>query len=144
MSEVLETAGKLTGKHKPYLKVSPGKKAIIGKYAAENGIVSALVHFAQEFPDNTLKESMVRRWKKDYLLVLARKKKNREDLNVKAPPTAKMGRPLNLGAELDKQVQAYLLAAREGGGEVTTDLAIAAATGLVARTSWQRMGGTLP
>ena len=51
---------------------------------------------------NTLKESMVCGWKKDYLLVLARKKKNGEDLNVKALPTAKMGRPLNLGAELDK------------------------------------------
>ena len=43
VSEILET---VAGKRKPYLKVSPEKKAIIGKYAAENGIVSALVHFA--------------------------------------------------------------------------------------------------
>ena len=50
---LLETAGKLAGKRKPYLKVSLEKKTIIGKYEAENGIVSALVHFAQEFPDNT-------------------------------------------------------------------------------------------
>jgi len=48
------------GSHKPYLKLSPNKKAIIGKYAAENEIVSALSHFAPEFPDNILKESTVR------------------------------------------------------------------------------------
>ena len=52
-SRLLETAGKLAGKRKPYLKVSLEKKTIIGKYEAENGIVSALVHFAQEFPDST-------------------------------------------------------------------------------------------
>ena len=58
---------------------------------------------------------------------LARKKKSGEDLIVEALPTAKMGWPLNLGPELDKQVQAYLLSVRKGGGGVTTDLAIAAA-----------------
>ena len=36
--EILETAGK----RKPYLKVSPEKKAIIGKYAAENGSTETL------------------------------------------------------------------------------------------------------
>ena len=42
-----------------------------------------------------------------------------------------MGQPLNLGVALDKQVQSYLLAAHEGGGSVTTDLAIAVGIGLV-------------
>ena len=48
---VLQTVGK----RKPYLKLSP-KKAIIGKYAAENGIVSALFYFAPVFPYNVLRK----------------------------------------------------------------------------------------
>ena len=55
VSEVLTTEGK----RKPYLKISPERKAVIGKYTAKNGTISALVHFAPEFPDNTLKESTV-------------------------------------------------------------------------------------
>ena len=39
VSIVLQTP--IAGKRKPYLKVSLEKKAIIGKYVAENGIVSA-------------------------------------------------------------------------------------------------------
>ena len=65
VSEVLTT--KNGGKQKPYLRILPERKAVIGKYTAENGIVSALVHFAPEFPDNTLKESTVRGWKRDTL-----------------------------------------------------------------------------
>jgi len=41
----------------PYLKISAKKKADIGKYAAENGIVAAVCHFSKDFPDSTLKET---------------------------------------------------------------------------------------
>lgn len=51
--EVSEILTQTKGKRKLYLKISPERKAVIRKYAAENGIVSALVHFAPEFPDNT-------------------------------------------------------------------------------------------
>ena len=121
------------GKRKPYLRVPDDKKAIIAKYAAENGIVKALVHFAPEFPTNALKESTVRGWKTCYLEELAKKKDNGEELLVKTLPTAKMGRPLNLGADLDRQVQSYLLDTRKGGGAVTTDVAIAGALGIIRR-----------
>lgn len=73
------------------MKISLEKKATIARYAAENGIVSALVHFVPELPDNNLKDSMACRWKNTYLLELIRKKKFGEDLNVKALATAKMG-----------------------------------------------------
>ena len=127
----LEVSEVLTTQTEGKRKISSERKAVIGKYAAENGIVSTLVHFAPEFPDNTLKESTVRGWKKGYLMELTRRKKSGDDLSVKVLSTANMGRPLNLGVGLDKQVQSYLLAVREGGGRVTTDLAIAAGTGLV-------------
>ena len=64
---------------------------------------------------------------------LARRKKSGDDLSVKVLPTVKMGQPLNLGVALDKPVQSHLLAVREGGGSVMTDLTIAAGTGLVCK-----------
>ena len=50
---------------------------------------------------------------------------------MKSLPCVKMGRSLTLGPVLNKQVQTYLLATREKTGAVTTDLAIAAAEGIV-------------
>ena len=44
-----------------------------------------------------------------------------------------MGWPLNLGPDLDKQAQVYLLSVHEGGGVMTMDLAIAAAIGIVCK-----------
>jgi len=49
------------------------KESFDSKYTAENGIVATLAHFAKDNPDNLLKESMVRGWKKE----LARRNKNR-------------------------------------------------------------------
>ena len=37
------------------MKVPGEQKAVIAKYAAENGIVAALAHFAKDFPDGLLK-----------------------------------------------------------------------------------------
>ena len=51
---------------------------------------------------------------------------------MKMLPSAKMGRPLDLGADLDKQVKYYLLATRKGGGAVTTDITIEA-LGIICR-----------
>ena len=50
---------KKLGKRTPYLKLTPEKKADIGKYAAENGIKSAVRHFSKDFPGAALKETMV-------------------------------------------------------------------------------------
>ena len=47
----------------PYLKATPEKKAIIGKYAAEHGVVNAIRRyekdFVSSFSTNSLKESSV-------------------------------------------------------------------------------------
>ena len=103
----------------------------MAKYAAENGIISALRHFAKDYPDGSLKESTVRGWKKEYLKELARRKRNDEELSVKSLPSSKTRRPLTLGSALDQQVQAYLIATREAGGVVNSEVAIAAAMGIV-------------
>ena len=52
------------GKHESYLKLIPKQKATIVQYAAENGIVNAICHFKGGFPEDSLKESMICRWKK--------------------------------------------------------------------------------
>ena len=54
-------------KRQPYLKISPEQKAIIARYAANHGIVNAIRQFLKDFPENSLKESMIRGWKKAYL-----------------------------------------------------------------------------
>ena len=56
---MLAAAGKHEGKFSSYLKISGEQKALITKYAAEDGIVAALVHFAKDYPNGLVKESMV-------------------------------------------------------------------------------------
>ena len=46
---------------------------------------------------------MVRGWKTYYLEELGRKKENGKNLQVKTLSSAKTGRPLNLGADLDNK-----------------------------------------
>ena len=55
-------------KRSAYLKVSAEKKAQIGKYASEYGIMSVIWQYAKDFPVNSLKESTVRGWLKSLKL----------------------------------------------------------------------------
>ena len=53
-----------TGKERgPYMKFSDEAKLAIARYAAENGVVASLRHFASRFPDHNWKESSVRTWR---------------------------------------------------------------------------------
>ena len=126
---------KQQGKRNPYLKsVTPEKKAKIAKYAAESGILASIRHFSKDFPDNTLKESTVRGWKAAYLNELARKRNSGcKEVEVKALPVAKMGRPLLIGEKCDKEVQEYVLALRDVGSVVNTVVVRSAATAVLRR-----------
>ena len=46
-------------KRAPYLKLTPEQKAIIGKYAAEHGIINAIRRFQGNFLKDFLKESTI-------------------------------------------------------------------------------------
>ena len=59
--------------------------------------------------------------------------RNDEDLEIKALVGKKPGRPLLLGDDLDKEVQAYLRNLRKAGCPVNTAVTVGAATGLVRR-----------
>ena len=50
--------------------------------------------------------------------------KTNENLDIEELPERKKGRPLMLGEDLDKQVQAYLTALRQKGAVVNTAIAI--------------------
>ena len=52
-------------------------------------------------------------------------------MTVKTVAIKKSGRPLLLGKELDKRVQAFLLAMRESGAVINTAITIACALGVV-------------
>ena len=123
--------GKHEGKRSSYSKIFGEQKALIAKYAAENRIMAVLAHFAKDFPNGLLKESTVKGWRKEYLNKLAKKKRSGKILLVKSLPCANKGRPLMLGSTLDRQVQAYLKATYKAGGVVNSEVAIAAAMGIV-------------
>ena len=71
-------------KHQPYLKISPDQKAIIARYAANHKIVNAIRQFSKDFPENSLKESTIRGWKKAYLKELSSRKRAGKDMTIKS------------------------------------------------------------
>ena len=100
-------------------------KAKVGKYAAKNGIVSAIRKFSQQFPPDSLKESTVRHWKHLYMRELQQlRREGMEMACVEVLPMVKTG------YELDKEVQAYL-DLRKVGGHVNSAVAFAAGRGIV-------------
>ena len=120
-------------KRQSYLKISSEQKAFIARYAANHGIVNAIRRFSKDFPENSLKESTIRGWKKAYLKELPLLKKAGKDMGIEKLPEKKTGRPLMLGETLDKEVQAYIQETRKVGGVVNARIAIACATGILRR-----------
>ena len=109
------------------------QKAVIGRYAAEHGIVNSMRRFQKDFPTESLKESTVRGWKNVYLQELRSRKRGGSELEVKTLPQKKTGRPLTLDEETDMEIQQYLLALREAGGAVNGAIARASAMGIIRR-----------
>ena len=99
---------------------SADEKSMIGKRAAEHGVLSTIRHFSKVYPNHDLKESTVRGWKNRYINELVRELVDK-----------KRGRPLLLGKELDAEVQAYIHDLRLVGCAVYTAVVIATAEGIV-------------
>ena len=118
-----------------YNEYTEEERAMIGKYAAENGPARAVRYFS----DRKLPETTARRLKSEYLLAMKTQLKGcKEDDTV--PQVSSLskkpqGRPLLLGQELDKSVQDYINALRKVGGVVNTAIVIAAAHGIVGARS---------
>ena len=94
-------------------------KTKISKYTAENGVGAAVKKFKGCIGDSAPPpnwKNTICDWKNLYLRELDRKRR---------------GRPLLLGEQLDKQVQAYITQLRSAGGVVNTPIVIAMGIGIV-------------
>ena len=114
----------------PYLHLTPAQKFNIGRRASEHGVTNALRYYRKTFPDLPLKETSVRRFKDLFQQSLKRSRSDSLE-DVSELPNKKMGRPLLIGEELDRQVQEYLRYLREQGSAVNSAIAIATAEGVV-------------
>ena len=118
-----------------YLKFTPTQQAQAAKYAVENGNQAAIRRYSKEFCTE-IKESTLSTWKSKYLNEIKERHKARAydksgEIVVSSLPSKKRGRPLLLGDELDKQVQSYVRATRDGKGAVTTTVVLAAGEAIV-------------
>ena len=114
-----------------YLILTPTQKFQIGKRASQHGVISALCYFSKTCPDLLLKETSVRRLKNLYREYLKNPPNDSSDDVLELKTAYKIGRPLLLGDDLDKQVREYVKYLRERGGVVNTGVVIAAAEGIV-------------
>ena len=110
-------------------KSSTNSEALVARYAAENGVANAIRHFQRNFPKDSLKESTIRGWKNDYCRELNEKKRRR--FECFRASNEKVGQPLTLGEDLDKEVQAYLINLREVGGVVNGAIARASVRSII-------------
>ena len=113
------------GKRGPYTHLIPEQKYRIGKRAAEFGVTSTLRHYSKTFPDLSLKETYMHRFKNQYQCTIKEQVKSGESGNIKALPTKTMGRPLLIGEEADGQVREYVRFLRQRGSAVDTSVVIA-------------------
>ena len=101
---------------------------MIGKWAAEHGVVAAVRHFIKKFP--YLKENTVRDWRDAYRRELKKKVEEASrdehiEIKVDRLPEKRRGCPLLVEA-LDTQVQD-----RQKGAVVNTSLAMGCVEGIV-------------
>lgn len=117
----------------PYLHLTSAQKYQVGKRAAEFGTTNTLRYYARHFPSIPLKETSVRRFKSQYQSLLDKKKYGEcsHDDEVCELPSKKMGRPLLIGDEADKQLQEYVRYLRATGAAVNTAVVIASAEGIL-------------
>ena len=127
----VEAKGNSLGSRGKYEIFSADEKTMIGKRAAEHGILSTIRHFSKVYPNRVLKESTVRGWKNRYINEIAQLKKASKDVVVRELVDKKRGHPLLLGKELDAEVQAYIHDLRLAGCAVNTAVVIATAEGIV-------------
>ena len=127
VKKVLNEPAESTTRRGTYEYFTSEEKALIGKRAAEFGIRASIHYFSKKFPGRSLKESSVRMWMIKYRREIAARKLAGEDTTVKELGKKKIGRPLMLGEDLDRQVCTYLRAVRENGAVFNTAIAIACA-----------------
>ncbi len=103
-----------TGKKRKYtVTFTPGDRAAIGQYAAENSNAAAVKKFKDT---HDVGESTVRSFKKKYLGEVKKWQVSGTTFkDVKRLPGRKRGRKVMLGEQLDGRIQNYVKALRSAG-----------------------------
>ena len=115
-----------------YIKITAKDRAVIGEYAAKNGIAAAIRHFKRNGQFPSLKETSVRGWKNAYCKeLLSQSSRKRGPVEIVELPQKRRGRPLLLGDELEQEVKIFIKAARERGTVVNTETVMGTARGVV-------------
>lgn len=112
-----------------YVSYSDSTRAEVARYACQHGNSAAARHFSKKLSCN-LNESVVRGWVTKYKKQL-KAKPTIDPQEISELPTAKRGRPLLLGHELDTQVAEHVLAIRESGGIINRSILLSSAIGIV-------------
>ena len=129
--------GPSTKRSHSYNDYSLEQRAMIGKYAAENGATKACKHYSKVLAKN-VPESTARRLKSQYLAALNSKRVETASASHGTVPVVscltkkRSGRPLLLGNDLDDTVQEFIESLRKVGGVVNTSIVMAAAEGIIA------------
>jgi len=113
-----------------YGRFTPTQAAQVAKYAVEHGNQAAICRYTKEFRVE-IKDSTLSTWKSKYCDAIKDCQKEGKytesgEIVVTSLPSKKRGRPLLVGDDLDKQVQSYVRATRDGKGAVTTAFVLAA------------------
>ena len=112
----------------PYILLTPAQKYSIGKRAADNGTTATLRYLAKTFPDLTLKETTVRRFKNNYQSTLKTASDGTCSSDASELLSKKGRRPLLIGEELDEQVRHYT---RKEGTVINTHVVIVVGKGIL-------------
>ena len=144
-AEAVEKSQHPRGQYNSYSKE---QRALIGKYAAENGATRAARHYTAVWGIK-INESTARRLKGEYLKKLKEElseqhkqqpesRETTESEEPRAEPiaiteleTKPRGRPVLLGEQLDSLVKQFITNLRTAGGVVNTTVVIGAAEGII-------------
>ena len=116
-----------------YTRLSQEEKAVIAKYASENGVPKALIHFKEK----KVREASVRDWKRAYENELKTKCKSAkigEAITVRSLPAKKRGRPPILGEKMDQSLRDIIVGMRSRGTPIGTTVVIGIGRGLIMKS----------
>ena len=144
VADTIKTAANKSQQCQEYNFYSKERRAMIGKYAAENGATRAAKHYSAVW-GISINESTARRLKSQYLEKLReeameqhKKLAESQEASTSGEPiiiteleTKPRGRPLLLGVELDTLVQEFVNNLGAAGGAVNTTIVMGAAEGIV-------------
>ncbi len=118
-------------------KYTPVERAVIGKYAAENGPTKVCNHFSKEL-GVIIVENTARKLRDEYLIQLKVQVDSQAPgqcysapTDVHCLPTKRQGRLLLLAENLDGIVQNFIHETRKAGEVINTSVVVAMATGII-------------